>query len=160
MTNGLKKATKKSTALRDLKVLRLLMQHAVRAGMSPGNPCLGMDLDRPPAKEKPDYTDEQIKKIYGALQGDDWRLVAFRIALETGCRLSETQINFENIDFMRKTMTFASPKGGANKAFSRFLPDSLIPMLQRIKETGAHQTVELPTNASQLFSNFLKSIGL
>ena len=160
MANGIKRVTKKSTALRDLKVLRLLMQHAVRTGMAPGNPCLGMRLDRPAAAEKPEFTDEQIEKIYAALPETDWRHVAFRIALETGCRLSETQIDFKHIDFQRKTLTFGTPKGGSGKAFSRFLPTSLIPMLKGIKKTGAPVTVDLPSSASQLFSNFFDSIGL
>ena len=160
MTHGIKKVTKKSTALRDLKVLRLLMQHAVRTEMSPGNPCLGMRLDRPAAKEKPEFTDEQIAKVYASLKHSDWKFIAFRIALETGCRLMDTQIEFKHIDFKRRTVTFIDPKGGPTKAFTRYLPTSLIPMLKEIQDSGAIFTVELPPNASQLFSNFLDSIGL
>lgn len=151
---------KQSTALRDIKVLRLLMSHAVRAGMAPGNPCLRMGIQRIAPKEKQEFTDEQIAKIYSKLRKKekDWRYVAFRIALETGCRLSETQIEFRHINFERKTITFVDPKGG--KPYSTPLPDSLIPMLKKLKATKKKYTLELTPNSSTQFSNFLRRIGL
>lgn len=43
---------KQSTALRDIKVLRLLMTHAVKSGWASGNPCLRMGIRREAPKEK------------------------------------------------------------------------------------------------------------
>ena len=157
---GKKTKIKQSTALRDLKVLRLLMSHAVRAGMAAANPCLRMGVSREAPKEKEEFTDEQIEKIYAKLptKEKDWRYVAFRIALETGCRLSETQIDFKHVDFKRKTIQFVYEHGG--KPYSVPLPDSLIPLLKKLKASKAHYTVDLPDNASTQFSNFLRRIGL
>lgn len=84
--------------------------------------------------------------------------MAFRIALETGCRLGETQIDFHDIDLEGKTITFVDPKGG--KPYSTILPESLVRMLEGIKNAKKRYTVELPNNASTRFSNFLRKIGL
>ena len=156
--NGAKAKIKRNTAIRDLKVLRILMQHAVRSSMSPGNPALSLRIKKEQAKEKPEFTDDQIAAVFAKLKENDWRHVAFKIALETGCRLSETQIDFEDVDFKRKTIRFVDPKGG--KAYSTILPPSLEPLLKKIKAKKARFTVELPTNASQKFSNLLQDVGL
>jgi integrase len=157
---GFGKKVKQSTALRDIKVLRLLMSHAVRTGMASGNPCLRMGIARVAPKEKEEFTDEQIAKVYSKLpkKEKDWRYVSFRIALETGCRLSETEIEFRHINFDRKTITFIDPKGG--KPYVAPLPDSLIPMLLKIKKSKATHTLRLNQNSSTQFSNFLRKIGL
>ena len=119
-----------------------------------------MGIRREPPKEKEEFTDEQIEKIFAKLpqKEKDWRYVAFRIALETGCRLGETEIDFRNIDFKRKTITFVDPKGG--KPYTTILPDSLIPMLEKVRVTKAKQSSTLPVNSSTRFSNFLRKIGL
>jgi integrase len=157
---GNKKKIKQSTALRDIKVLRLLMSHAVRTGMASGNPCLRMGIARVAPKEKEEFTDEQIAKVYNKLpkREKDWRYIAFRIALETGCRLGETEIEFRYINFEKKTITFIDPKGG--KPYTTPLPDSLISMLLKIKKSKATHTLKLHPNASTQFSNFLRKIGL
>lgn len=157
---GNKKKIRQSTALRDIKLLRLLMTYAVRAGMAAGNPCLRMGIRREPSKEKKEFDDNQIRHIYRHLpqKEKDWRYVAFRIALETGCRLSETEIAFEDVDFARQTITFPDPKGG--RPYTVPLPDSLAPMLKKIKATGAKCTVNIDKKSSTRFSNFFLRIGL
>jgi integrase len=157
---GFGRPIKTSTARRDLKVLRLLMTHAVRSGWSSHNHCLRMGIRCEAPKEKPEFTDDQIKLIYSKLseKEKDWRFVAFRVALETGCRLGETQIDFQNIDFVGKTIMFTKTKNG--KPFTTILPDSLIPMLERIAVSGAKKVVTLPPNASSRFSSFFKKISL
>jgi hypothetical protein len=60
--SGNKKKLKQSTALRDIKVLRLLMSHAVRSGMASGNPCLRMGIARVAPKEKEEFTASSPKK--------------------------------------------------------------------------------------------------
>jgi integrase len=150
----------KNKALTDIKVLRVIMRRAVRLGYATGNPCDRMGEDRPDPKVKPELTDEDIAQIYKALERwKPWMRVAFSIALYTGCRLMETSIDFRFIDFERKTITFDKPKGGREKAFTINLPTVLVPMLKAIKATGAKKTVELPANASQLFSNFFLKNG-
>ena len=80
--------------------------------------------------------------------------MAFRIALETGCRLSETEIEFRHINFERKMITFVDPKGG--KPYTTPLPDSLIPMLRKIKASKAKSDAQTDSKSSSTrFSNFL-----
>jgi hypothetical protein len=145
----------KSTALKDRKVLRVLMQEAVRRGYASKNPCLKMGIANDEVEPAPEFSPEQIKRIYAKLNGKeaDWRYVAFRIGLETGTRLAATQIDYRHVDFEKKTLHFPKPKGGYAKAFTCPLPDSLVPMLQKIKETGAQYTCILPPNASQLINS-------
>jgi Phage integrase SAM-like domain len=76
----------KSTALKDRKVLRVLMQEAVRRGYAIKNPCLKMGISNDEVEPAPEFTPDQIKRIYAKMPGKeaDWRHVAFRIGLETG----------------------------------------------------------------------------
>ncbi len=128
-THGIMKVTKDSTAQRDLKVLRLLMNHAVKMEMAQGNPLLRMGIKRAEHGVKDEFTDEELEKLYAAFQihcsETDWRYIAFRIALETGCRLSETQIEWKNINFENSTIFFEKPKGGRAKGYTTILPNSL-----------------------------------
>ena len=146
---------KKSTALKDRKVLRVVMQEAVKRGFAAKNPCLKMGIKQDEVKPAPEFTPEQIQRVYAKLpkKEEDWRYVSFRIGLETGTRLAATQIDFDNIDFERKTIHFPKPKGGYGEAFTCPLPDSLIPMLLKIKATGAKYTCVLPSNASQMINS-------
>jgi hypothetical protein len=43
--------------------------------------------------------------------------LCFHIGMHTGCRLKETSLPLENIDFKRGTITFGTPKGGATRAW-------------------------------------------
>lgn len=68
-------------------------------------------------------------KIFGRLgqrttSGGLMRL-ACTVALHTGCRLRETALDMRLVDFGRRTITFAAPKGGRGRAFTRPLPKAL-----------------------------------
>ena len=68
--------------------------------------------------------------------------VSFEIALYTGCRQSETQIAFSDIDFKRKTIRFREPKGGEEKTYVVELPKELIPILRPLMKAGQTHTLK------------------
>jgi integrase len=160
--HGVKKVTADTTAFRDLKLLRKMMNHAVRMGLAPGNPLNRMGLIRPEHKKKEEFTDEHLNQLYAAFAKhcteSDWRYVAFRIASEIGVRLSETQIEWRDIDFVNNTIFIRRPQrsNGKDKSYTTILPTSLRPLLERLKTRGGNYVPVLPTNASTLFSNFLR----
>jgi integrase len=161
-THGVKKITMATTAFRGLKVLRRLMNHAVRCGYAPGNPLNHMGLPRPQHERKPEFTDDHLKQLYAAFAKHctetDWRYVAFRIASEIGVRLSETQIEWRDVDFENSTIFIRRPKrsNGRDKSYTTILPTSLRPLLERLKDRGGNYVMVLPDNASQLFGNFIR----
>ena len=163
-THGIKKETKATTAFRDLKVLRKLMNHAVRLELSPGNPLNQMGIIRPEHAKKEEFTDEQITQLYAAFAKhcteDDWKYVAFRISSELGIRLSATQILWERVDFKRNVLVVTGKRShGKAKDYPTIIPTALRPLLEKQKALGGKYTVELPKNASQLFGNFLHRVA-
>jgi integrase len=162
--HGIKKVTADTTAFRDLKVLRKLMNHAVRLELATGNPLNQMGLARPEHKKKEEFTDSHLEQLYKAFSKycteSDWRYVAFRIASETGVRLMETQIEWRDVDFKNNTIFIRRPKrsNGKDKSYTTILPTALRPLLGRLKARakGSKYVLTLPKNASQLFTNFMK----
>jgi len=154
---GVNRQIKKSTALRDLKVLRLIMRHAVRAGFAAGNPCDGLGIRRPEPKRKRELTDSDIVAIYAALERErPWMKLAFAICLHTGCRISEAHLDAISIDFARETITFLAPKGGASRAFTTVLAPALAGIIRELTQTHPRENLRPPNpkTASQQFSKF------
>ncbi len=139
------RTVKLNTALNDMKVLRIIMRQAVRLGYAKGNPCDRLGVAKEESKEKPELTDEDIIEIRAALKNRDrWMQISFEIAIHTGCRQSETQIDLRDVDFKRKTITFANPKGGKARAFTVPMPSALEPLLRSLKDSGAKYTLDNP----------------
>ena len=137
------KSVKLNTALNDIKVLRIVMRQAVRLRYASSNPVDRLGVAREDAPEKPELTDDDIRAIRAALKGKpEWMSISFEIAIHTGCRESETQIELSNIDLARKTITFASPKGGKDRAFTVPLPPALEPLFRGLKRRGFTRTLE------------------
>jgi integrase len=156
-----KKPIARSTALRDLKVLRLVMRHAVRTGKATANPCDRMGIERPTPKQKRELIDEDIKKIYAALpKRKPWMQAVFQLALETGCRISEADIRLITIDRKNRTLTFENPKGGLKRAFTTILPDGLAEKLAELKKKYGEKSLYPEAAASQKFRKFFRSVGL
>jgi integrase len=148
----------RNTALTDVKVWRIIMRDAVRRGFAPLNPCerLGIKKERP--AEKPEITDEEIRKIREGLKNrPDWMLISFEIALHQGCRLSETQLPMAAIDLERETVQFDA-KGG--KVFTTKLHPNLKPMLSKLKAQRRRFACQLPKMAAKEWHFFFKEIGL
>lgn len=107
------KSVGRNTAILELKVLAMLMGEAVPLGHADANPLVSLNLRKDKPAKKLELTDEEIGLVRDAIRTDaEWMQVAFEIALHTGCRLRETRIPLNCIDFAEKKITFPSPKGG------------------------------------------------
>jgi integrase len=160
-THGIKKITQTTTAFRDLKTWRKLMNHAVRCGFTQGNPLNNMGLPRPEHAKKTPYSDEDIAQVYAAFAKHctehDWRFVAFRLGLELGIRLRGTQIAWRDIDFDRNIIKVVGKRAnGRNKDYLTILPSSLRDWLLRLHARGGEYTGVLPPNASNLVNKFIQ----
>jgi integrase len=156
------KTVGRNTAIFELKLLAMLMGEAVRLGHADANPLVSLKLRRDKAAKKPELTDAEIVEIRDALREEpEWMQIGFEIALHTGCRLRETRIPLDCIDFGEKKITFPSPKGGEDRAFSIRMPTALQPMIEGMRRTKRKFTLDFPFQPSrrwqQLFIKIKKT---
>ena len=145
----------RNTAIFELRILAILVGEAVRLGHADANPLLSLKLKRDKTVKKPELTDEEIRKIREALKTEpEWMQTAFEISLHTGCRLRETRIPLNCIDFAENKITFPSPKGGEDRAFSVPMPSALRPMFQKLHRAKTKFTVEFPFQPSRRWQQF------
>jgi integrase len=149
------KTVNRNTAIMELKLLAMIMGEAVRLGFIEANPLVSLKLRRDKARKKPELKNEEIGAIKDALQTEpEWMQVAFEIGLNTGCRLGETRIPLECIDFGETKITFPNPKGGEQKAFSIPMPTALVPLLQKLKAENRAYTLDFPFQPSRRWQQF------
>ena len=153
------KTVGRNTAIFEIKTFALIMGEAVRLGHADANPLMSMKLKRDKAAKKPELTDAEISEIRAALKDEpEWMQTAFDISLHTGCRLRETRIPVNCIDFVENKITFPSPKGGEDRAFSVPMPTALRPLLERIRKSKQKFTVEFPFQPSRRWQQFFIKI--
>jgi hypothetical protein len=129
----------RNTAILELKLLSLVMSEAVRLGHADANPLVSMKIRRDRQPKKPELTDDEILEIQEALKEEpEWMQVSFEIGLHTGCRLRETRIPLSCVEFRETKITFPSPKGGEERAFSIPMPTVLMPLLEKLKSEKNH----------------------
>jgi integrase len=149
----------RNTAIMELKVLAMLMGEAVRLGHAEANPLVSLKLRRDKAAKKPEITDDEIVEIRAALKSEpEWMQIAFETALHTGCRLRETRLPMNCIDFKEGKITFPSPKGGEDQAFSIPMPSALRPRLQVLHQEKRKFTLEFPFQPSRRWQQFFIKI--
>lgn len=85
---------------------------------------------------------------------------SFDISLNTGCRLRETRIPLTCIDFQESKITFPSPKGGEERAFSIPMPTALNDLFQRLASEKRLHTVEFPFQPSRRWQQFFIKIKM
>jgi integrase len=138
----------------------MIIGEAVRLGHADANPLVSLKLKRDRAAKKPEMTNKEIKDIREALKTEpEWMQVAFEISLHTGCRLRETRLPLGCLDFVENKITFPSPKGGEDRAFSVPMPTALRPLLQRIRKAKREYTVEFPFQPSRRWQQFFIKIN-
>jgi hypothetical protein len=144
------KMTARNTAIYEVGLFRRIMDFAVERKHVQTNPLAKIRLVKSPTKPKPALTDSEIAKIRLALKTKpEWMQVSFEISLATGCRLQETSIPLECINFKEETITFPSPKGGPEKAFTIPMPTTIRGLLESLK--GRRTTCDIPRMASKQF---------
>ncbi|MGA9778820.1 MAG: hypothetical protein WBS33_11180 [Verrucomicrobiia bacterium] len=159
------KTVGRNTAIMELKLLAMIMGEAVRLGHADANPLVSLKLRRDKVAKKPELTDTEISEIREALKTEpEWMQTAFDISLHTGCRLRETRLPLNCIDFAENKITFPTPKGGEERAFSVPMPSALRPLLERIRKSKQKFTVEFPFQPSRRWQQFfiktiLKNMG-
>jgi integrase len=145
----------RNTAIMELKLLAMIMGEAVRLGHADANPLVSMKLKKDKAEKKPEMTDEEIRKIRETLKEEpEWMQTAFEISLHTGCRLRETRIPLNCINFKEDKITFPSPKGGEDRAFSIPMPSALRPLFEHLSKTKRKFTLEFPFQPSRRWQQF------
>lgn len=155
------KVASRNTAILELKTLSLIMGEAVRLGHADANPLMNLDLHKDKPAKKPEITDEELVRILAALKEEpEWMQVSFAIGLHTGCRLRETQIPFNCVDFQEQKITFPSPKGGEDRAFSIPMPSALRPILEKLKAQRRRHTVEFPFQPSRRWQQFFLKLKM
>lgn len=161
-TNYKKKTGKqagRNTAIMELKLLAMIMGEAVRLGHADANPLVSLKLRRDKVAKKPELTDKEIREIRNALRTEpEWMQTAFEIALHTGCRLREARLPSNCLDFRENKITFPSPKGGEDRAFSIPMPSALRSLLARVHKSGQEFTVEFPFQPSRRWQQFFIKI--
>jgi len=149
----------KNTALKDVKVLKMVLTQSARIGAIPANPIGRIGITKDVPRKKKEITDAQFEKCLEMLEIEpEWMRLSFHIAMQTGCRLKDTALPLGNINFQRGTITFGTPKGGEARAFTRPLPPTLIPILKPLRNRGV--THDVPAHASRSFSRFFKRAGI
>jgi len=155
------KTVSQNTAIMDLRIMSQVMAEAVRRNLADKNPARGHGFRKAKPKKKPDITVEEIQKIWTALQDEEnWMRDSFLIALHTGCRLRETMIPMNCIDLEAQTITFPTPKGGEEKAFTIPMPSALKSTFERMKADGRKVTLEMPFQPSRKWGHFFHMQGL
>ena len=155
------KTAGRNTAIMELKLLAMIMGEAVRLGHADANPLVSLKLRRDRPSRKPEMTDREIKSIREALKVEpEWMQIAFEISLHTGCRLRETRIPLDCLNFKENKITFPSPKGGEDRAFSIPMPTALRPLLEEIYKSGRGFTVEFPFQPSRRWQQFFIKLNM
>ena len=161
-TNFKKKSGKtvgRNTAVFELKTFAMVMGEAVRLGHADANPLVSLKLKRDKAAKKPELTDDEINEILKALKTEpEWMQTAFEISLHTGCRLRETRIPISCIDFVEDKITFPSPKGGEDRAFSIPMPSALQLTFEKLLKKKRKFTVDFPFQPSRRWQQFFIKI--
>jgi integrase len=164
----IKQGRSRNVAIWDLGVLAMLMNEAKRRGIVDVIRASKARIPREHTPEKPALTDAHIATIRTALVRRPDLATAFEIALHTGCRLSETVIDFKHINFERGNhgaITFMEPKGGPDADFTvpiiwpSFRKWLLALKAQRLA-AGHSTTCDLTTAASRDFGRVCDKLGL
>lgn len=157
-----------NTAIGELKLLAQVMDEAKLRGLCRGdNPARKLRLQGEDARIKPEIRDEELKKIYAKLQQastPQWMLRSFVLALNTGLRFAETQLERSQVDWSLRVILIEKPKGGRGKAFSIPIYETVEVMLREWWDSGAPQFLAMTDAERKItgitWTKFFRSIDL
>lgn len=143
----------------ELRLFAMLMGEAVRLGHADANPQMSLKVRQDKPAKKPELTAAEISEIRETVKTEkEWIRTAFEISLHRGCRLRETRIPLDCIDFAENKITFSSPKGGEARAFSVPMPTALRPLFESLRDVGKTFTLEFPSQPSHRLREFFIKI--
>jgi integrase len=153
------KVVGRNTAILELKMLSLIMGEAVRLGHADANPLVSLKVRKAKAAKNPNSRTGKYQRSTPSWKSEpEWMQIAFEISLHTGCRLRETRIPLFCVDFAENKITFPSPKGGEDKAFSIPMPSALKPLFESLKKEGRAVTLDFPFQPSRRWQQFFIKI--
>ena len=158
-SNG--KSVSHNTAVLDLKIFGKIVQRAVAMGIMTANPLVRLGISKEDARETPEITKAEFDRILPVLEKkSEWMQLSFRIGRELGCRLQDTALARQNVDFERMVIHFPNPKGGRKKAFSVPLPRSLKSVLEAVFADGRAVAFQMPGQPSVDWREFFDGLGM
>lgn len=129
----------------DVKVLRLVMDEAIRRKFATVNPCLRLGLSRKPLREIYEIKVEEEKIIREHLATSPEEMnIQFEIAMAQGVRFSETRIDLHrdvDLDAIPPTVKIHG-KGG--KVYQTTLSPRLVPLFHALLARGDRYTWDMP----------------
>jgi hypothetical protein len=130
----------------DIKVLRIVMDEAVRRKFATSNPCLRLRLSRKPLRDIHEITIEEEKTIRECLvTSPEWMRISFEIAISQGCRFSETRIDLKrDLDLNAKPSPTVIIRGKGGVVYQTTLSPRLVPLMKHLVERGDKITWNLP----------------
>lgn len=148
----------KNTALTELKLFGVALQHGVKLGLLLANPIYRLGIRRDAPKEKAAITPEERQRIEAALANEKpWMADAWAVAWRQGCRLGQVGTPLKDIDLAAGTIKLPRQKG---KAHVQPLHPDLVPLVRRRLAEGAERLVDLPRVPSVAFWKFFRRIEL
>lgn len=154
----------KNTALTEVKFMALIMDEAIACGFAPANPCRKMGIRRDEPKTKPRITESEHRLITRSLKDEpEWMRIAYKIAWEQGCRLTETMIDLRNVNLAENVLGLRT-KGKKKRVAEVPLSPRLRPLFRRLIKQGRKYTFEKSdissSGASKVWWKFFRRIGL
>ena len=145
---------------KSVKLFSMIMQQAMRLKLCAANPLVKLGMKKDDPDEKPEITDAEFAIILSALENEpEWMQVSWQIAMHTGCRLKDTKLPMNQINFAEDSITFEKPKGGKKRAFSVPMPSALRPVLESLCD-GRKVILEFPFQPSRQWQHFFRRVGL
>jgi integrase len=156
-TNG--KPVCRNLAVDDIKALKWIHRQGRLLGLMTSVKMLDYRCKKDPPAKRPVFTDEEIDRVRRFLAHEnemdpskEWKRISFEIAYATGCRLRETRLDMRLVDLTSDTITFPEPKGGAARAYTIPIPNSLRLLLARLKQSGRRFAFDWPGYGTKVSS--------
>jgi len=151
---------KHNTARLEVKFLSFLIREAIRREYAVRNVIGLARIELTPAKEKKDFSDEDISAARAAFaRNAGWMGVTFEILIHLGCRFAESSIPWERVDFDRKTIMIEDSKRqpeDPRKLFMVPMSDQLSAYLLPMREIGGRTVPPLTGEMNYRFNRVLK----
>jgi integrase len=159
------RSPKLNTALGELKLLGNIMNEAVARGLAVENPAKGLRIEREDSDPKPDISDAEAARIYGALALEPvWMQRSFFVAFNTGLRFASTRFHRSQVRWEEGRIIIEKPKGGRKREFSIEIYPIIAPMLREWWESGEPWLWTHPTEGGHPmgihWTRFFRKIGL